>query len=440
VARARIVSALLATILSLLARVAAADVAATGQFSAGAAPTLDGMIFFATGIRTVLGDSVDLAADVGDMSYQGTIQADATSLRGTFVLEAGPSTQFSFHAVGAAACGAPGCVDGTVTFGGVIDAIVDPMDVLPAATYTFDGTTYVSSGAPETPGGFAINAFAPQPTPAGVDVLTSSAPTTFLDSVQGIERTFEARVRFQEVSTAGMITFVAFSAPPIDVPVGYAIVPEVSAFIQVVPTGLAFSGDAEVCIAAGDADLDGVVDTLGVPVTEFRMLQVAAGGPAAGDVTGGSPPAGFVCGVVPTLSLFVLARTSGGPTTTTTIPGGGCSEPVACIDAVLGAPLCGTEAVPPKLQAFAEKKLRAAATAVGKAASGSEKKRARLLRKAGKQLDKLGGRADVFAEKKKTPITPACRDAIRAALERIAATLPATPSVAPPRGYPIFIP
>jgi len=392
------------------------------------------MIFFATRIRTVLGESVDLAADVGDMSYDGTIQADVTSLRGTFAFEAGPSTQFSFHAVGAAACGTPGCVDGTVTFGGVIDDIDDPMGLLPDGTYTFDGTTHVSSGALGTPGAFAINAFAPQPTPAGVDVLTSSGPTAFFDSVQGIERTFEAHVRYSDVSTAGTTTFVAFSAPPIDVPVGYAIVPEVSAFVEVVPTGLAFSGDAAVCITAGDADFDGVVDGLGFPVAELRMLQVAAGGPAAVDVTGGSPPAGFVCGVGPTLSLFVLARTSGGPTTTTTIPGGSCSEPIACIDAVLGAPLCGAEAVPPKLQAFAEKKLRAAATAIGKAASVSEKKRAKLLRKAGKQLDNIGRRADAFAEKKKTPITPACRDGIRAALERIAATLPATPSVAIPRG------
>src|SRR5688572_29723004 len=335
------------------------------------------MIFFATGIRTVLGESVDLAADVGDMTYEGTIQADATSLRAMFSFDALPSTQFSFRATGAAACGAPGCVDGTVTFGGVIDSIVDPMDLLPDATYTFDGTTHVSSAAPETQGACAINAFAPQPTPAGADVLTASAPTAFFDSVQGIERTFEAHVRYADVSTAGTTTFVAFSAAPIDVPIGYQIVPEVSVFVEIVPAGLAFTGDAEVCLAAGDADFDGVVDGLGFPVAELRMLQVAAGGPAAVDVTGGSPPAGFVCGVAPTLSLFVLARTSGA-TTTTTIPGGACSEPIACIDAVLGAPLCGAETVPLKLQAFAERKLRAAATAVGKAASASEKKRAKL--------------------------------------------------------------
>jgi len=434
VASARIASALLATILSLLARGAAADVAGTGTFTAGATTTFNGMIFFATGIRTVLGESVDLAADVGDMSYEGTIQADATSARATFAFDAGPSTQFSFHATGAAACGVSGCLDGTVTFGGVVDAIDDPMDVLPDATYTFDGTTHLTSGAPGTPGAFGINAFAPRPTPAGTDVLTGSTPTAFFDSIQGIERTFEAHVRYAEVSTAGTTTFVAFSGPPVDVPVGYQLVPEVSTFVEVVPAGVAFSGDAEVCLAAGDADFDGVVDGLGFPVAELRMLHAVAGGPALADVTAGSPPAGFVCGVTDALSLFVLARSSGGPTTTTTIPGGGCSEPIACIDAVLGAPLCGTETVPAKLQVLVEKKLRAAATAIGKAASGSEKKRAKLLRRAGRQLDKIGARADAFAEKKKTPITAACRDGIRAALDRIAATLPATPSLAPPRG------
>jgi hypothetical protein len=433
-------SVLLATILSLLARGAIADIAATGTFNAGATPTLNGMIFFATDIRTVLGESVDLAADVGDMSYDGTIQGDAASARAVFSFEAGPSTEFSFRASGAVFCALSGCLDGIAMFGGVVDAIEDPMDVLPDATYTFDGVALLSSGAPEHDGGFGLNAFAPQPTPAGVDVLTSSSPTTYFDSLQGIERTFEAQVRYSNVSTAGTTTFVAFSSPPIDVPVGYQLVHEVFTFVEVVPTGVTFIGDAEVCIAAGDADFDGVVDGTDFPVAELRMLQVGAGGPAAEDVTGGTPPAGFVCGMAPTLSLFVLARTSGGPTTTTTIPGGACSEPIACIDAVLGAPLCGAEIVPPKLQAFAEKKLRAAATAIGKAASGSEKKRAKLLRRAGTQVDKVGRRADAFAEKKKAPITTACRDGIHAALERIAATLPATPSVATPRGYPIFIP
>jgi len=46
-------------------------------------------------------------------------------------------------------------------------------------------------------------------------------------------------------------------------------------------------------------------------------------------------------------------------------------------------------------------------------------KREKLVAKARKQLAKVGRKADAFVDKKKAPITAACRDAIRAALDRI---------------------
>jgi hypothetical protein len=96
-----------------------------------------------------------------------------------------------------------------------------------------------------------------------------------------------------------------------------------------------------------------------------------------------------------------------------------------CIDAALAAPLCCAETINARLQALIEKKLGVARTAVTKAASAKTKKRERLLQKAGKQLDKIGLRADAFVEKKKEPISAACRDGIRAALDRIGAALDA---------------
>jgi hypothetical protein len=427
--------ALLATLLSLLAGAARADVAATGTFTVGVAPALNGMIFFATGIRSVLGRSVDLAADVGDMDLTGSVQLSPASASATFELQAGPSTQFAFHATGAAACAAPGCLDAVATFTGVIDAITDPMSVLPDATYAIDGTTLMSV-APGSAGTFSINAFAPQPTGIGADIVTGSGPTTFFDSVQGVERIFEGRVRYPEVTSDGSTTFVAFSALPGDLPLGYQLIPEVSVFVDVTTSGVVFAGSPEVCLGSGDADLDGVVDGAGIPVAELRLLHAPAAGQAFVDVTGASPSTGLVCGVVAGLSPFVLARSSGGPTTTTTLPGAGCADPVACIDAALGTPLCGAETVNPKLQAIVERKLGVARTAIGRAASAAAKKREKLLGKAEKQLAKVGRRADAFVDKKNAPITPACRDAIRAALDRIAAALAATPA----RRYPIFMP
>ena len=432
----RITFALAATILSLLGAVARADVAATGTFTVGVSPALNGMIFFATGIRSVLGQSVDLAADVGDMDFTGSVQLSPASSSATFELQAGPSTEFVFHATGAAACAAPGCLDAVATFAGIVDAITDPMSVLPDATYALDGTTLVSV-APGSAGTFSINAFAPQPTSIGADVVTGSGPTVFFDSVQGIERTFEARVGFPEVTTAGTTTFVGYSALPGDIPLGYQLVPEVSVFVDVATVGVAFTGSPEVCLGTGDADLDGVVDGAGIPVTELRLLHAPAAGQAFADVTGASPSSGFVCGVAAGLSPFVLARSSGGPTTTTTLPGAGCADAVSCIDTALATPLCGAEPVNPKLQAIVEKKLGAAKTAVGKAATTAAKKREKLLAKARKQVAKVGRKADAFVDKKKAPITAACHDAIRAALDRIDAALEATPSG---RGYPIFIP
>lgn len=435
--------ALVATILSLLAGRAYADVAGIGTFdiaaTVGAPTTINGMIFFATGIRTVFGQSVDLAANVGDMDYTGTAQVDASSQGATFTFRAGPASELVFDATGTGACAMPGCVEGNATFGGMLAVIDDPMDALPDATYTFDGTIYVSSLPND--GSFGINAFGLQPTSAGLDVITGSGPTVFFDSVQGIERTFEARVRYPDVTTAGTTTFVAFSALPGAIPAGYELVPELSVFVDVIASGVVFTGDPEVCLADGDADFDGIVDGAGFSVAELRVLHAAAAGQAFADVTGASPPAGFVCGRVPSLSPFVLVRTASVSTTTTTLPGAGCSEPIACIDAALGAPLCGAEAINPKLQAVIEKKLGVARAAITKAASSRTKKLAKLLAKARKQLTKIGRRADAFVDKKNGPITSACRDGIRAVLEQIAAALDANPPTGRlARRYPIFIP
>src|SRR5262249_28277827 len=152
---------------------------------------------------------------------------------------------------------------------------------------------------------------------------------------------------------------------------------------------------------------------------QIRMLHQLASGDPFTDVTGPSPT-GFVCGNTSSLSPFVLGIDTsitgsttttttpggGGGTTTSTLPGGGsCTEPVACIDAALGAPLCGEETVNPKLAGVVEKKLGVARTALTSAATASAKKLTKLIKKARKQLDKIDAKADAFVNKKKGPIS-----------------------------------
>jgi len=426
-----------ATFLALLAASASAEIAGTGTFdigvNVGLTTSFDGMIFFATGARTVLGQPVDLAADVGDMSYEGTAQVDLATRSASFALTAGPAltaSQLEFDASGVAACDATGCLNGQATFAGTFDRVDDPTNVLPDATYTFDGTIYVSSGPSGGSGGtFGINAFEPRPTAAIPDGITASGPTLFFDSVQGIPRGFEASVRFPKVTSGGTTTFVAFSALPGDIPAGYELVDEISVFIDVVTSSVVFTGDAEVCIGVDDADSDGVVDGTGIAIADLRVLHAVAAGQAFVDVTSPSTLPRVVCGTSPGLSPFVVARRSsgGGSTTTTTLPNAACTDPVACIQAAEGAALCGAEAINPRLDALIARKLGVAKAALTQAASSPATRAAKLVKKARKQLTKIGRRADAFAGKKNGGITPECRESIHGVLDAITAALDAHP-------------
>ncbi len=131
--RARGPIALVAALLTLLAGRTYADVAGTGTFDISLnvgipTTTFNGMIFFDAGTRSVFGQNVDLAANVGDMSYDGTAQVSLQSRSATFEFDAGPANEFAFHAAGAGACDQTGCLNGQATFAGVFDSLTDPMD------------------------------------------------------------------------------------------------------------------------------------------------------------------------------------------------------------------------------------------------------------------------------------------------------------------------
>jgi hypothetical protein len=424
-----------------------ADVAGTGTFDISLnvgipTTTFNGMIVFDAGTRSVLGQDVDLAADVGNMSYDGTAQVSLQSRSATFEFDAGPANEFAFHAAGAGACDATGCLNGQATFAGIFDSLDDPMDVVPDATYTFDGTIFVSFLGGGTGGTVAINAFPKKATDPGSDVLVESGPTDFHDVSQGVVRSFSATIRYPNVTSGGTTSFVAFSKQPGNIPDGYELLPDLSIFIDIF-TSATFTGNADACVTVNDVDGDGFADGTPWPVAQLRLLHAAAAGQDFTDVTDATSPSGFLCGNVSSLSPFVVARdpSISGSTTTTTTPDGGtttttlpsleCSVPVACIDAALGTPLCGEEAINPKLQTAITTKLGKARTLIQTAETKPATKTPKFLARIRKQLAKIDTKADAFTRKKpaKGPITPGCAGAIHAVVDQIEAALDANPPV-----------
>jgi hypothetical protein len=416
-----------------------ADVAATGSFTVGLAgfpvpPNIpfEGDITFDDLAAAPLGTSVNLGTSVGQMTFAGSAAVSDEPPSATFTLTADdPNSAFGFTASGGGACDNPDCVGGTATFAGRFVTAIPP-GFLPDAVITFDGTAALAF--PTSPGGiFGLNAFASFLTAEGSDVTVSSGPTTYFDSRTQTTRTFVAEATFAAVSAGGETTFVGLSSVPGAPPAGVTISPPLSVFVDVV-TSATVSGPIRVCIAYTDANGDGIEDGSGVAVSALRLLHALP--PTFVDVTT-SAGDGLVCGTVTALSPFVVGAgeagsttsttVSGGGATTTTLPLGGCEQPVACIEAALGEPLCAGEQINPKLQAIITAKLGKAKALLQKAGTVATKKVAKLIAKARKQLAKVGTKADAFVSKRKGPITPGCRDGIRAALDQIGLALTTNP-------------
>src|SRR5262245_49919266 len=118
-----------------------ADVAATGTFGItllpGAPPSVsfDGDITFDPGTRSALGAFVDMATDVGDMTFEGTGTVNVANESAAFDLTAESDGDFDFSASGVASCENAGCLDGRGNFGGRLTEITDPGGVLPDGTF-----------------------------------------------------------------------------------------------------------------------------------------------------------------------------------------------------------------------------------------------------------------------------------------------------------------
>lgn len=430
---------------------ALADVAATGTFGIqlnGLPPNVpfSGDITFDPGAHTALGRSVDMAADVGDMTFEGDAVVNVAQRSATFDLGAESAGDFEFTAAGAGSCETAGCVSGRGTFAGRFTTITDPGDVLDGGIFTFDGTAAIDAQGKGPGGSFAINAFPLTLTQVGANVEVSSTQT-FFDTRSETVRLFAARARFASVATAGATQFVAFSALPGALPTGIVLDPVVSAFVDVT-TNAMVSGGVRLCLGYADANGDGLVDgTAGLAASRLRLLYATAIGAAFADVTT-SVESQRVCGDAAAPGPIVLALGPAPSATTTTVPAGVsttttfaiapggptttsttlpvCGSALGCLDVAIAGPLCPGETINPKLTRVVAKKLAKARQALQAARATTAAKRiAKLIAKARTQLGKVTAKADVFVAKRTNPISAACRDAIGAAvgnvIEQIAA-------------------
>jgi hypothetical protein len=421
-----------------------ADVAATGSFDidlSGAPPNVpfSGDISFDAGVRSALGWQVNMAADVGDMTFDGDAVVDAAARSATFDLNAMSGGDFAFTSAGVARCEGAGCLNGRGTFVGRL-VLTDPDDVLQGGVFTFDGTAAIDVAGNGPGGAFAINAFPLTLTRVGSDMSVSSGPQTFFDTTTETIRTFVADASFQNVAVAGATQFVAFSALAGALPAGIELDGALSVFVDVA-TNAMVTGNVRLCLGYADANADQVVDGTAVAVSRLRLLHAAALGAAFADVTL-SVAGERACGDVPAVGPIVLGVAPAGATTTTTTtttpgqeptttttPGTTptsttlplCATALECLAAAEAGPLCPGETLHPKLAALVQKRLGKARTALLAAgATTKAKKLARLVGKARKQLDKIGAKAGAFASRPKGAISSECRDLILAATGRVA--------------------
>jgi hypothetical protein len=520
----------------------AAEVAGTGTFdifaTADGGLDFDGTIAFDGGMHSVLGRQVNLARDIGTMTYDGEVLGEPSALTAIFTLEAdADETDVSFAAGGSASCAAPACIGGRTTFAGRLEVLSDDEGALPDGAFTFDGTTDIDELG-EGFGTFAINAFPLLSTPVGPGVEVGGDVQAFLDSLANAMRTFAARAVFSEVQSEGVTSFVGLSAFSGALPAGIALDPAVSVFVDVQTTAL-FDG-LRVCLAFTDEDADGMVDGTDIEASRLRLLHAGSFGTPLLDVTA-TPSAGEVCGDLPAAGTVVIGVAAvGGGTTTTTVPAGGtttstvagggsttttstvttvstttsssapgagstttsstvasgsstttsttpggtststtvavpgststtcmtsvtsttsmttvttttttpttapgpmptttttaafvlastttttvpvCGTALECLGMVIAGPLCPGESVNQKLAGLILKKLTKTERGLMRARNALGGKSAgRLVTKARKQLDRLDRKTQAFVSRRRNPISPQCRDSIRAALALI---------------------
>jgi len=282
--------------------------------------TFDGNMVFANQGFTLGPDTINLGADVGTIPYAGNATVDGPTLSAPFFLEAGGGA-FAFDGSGRAACDTSTCLQGKASFVGLMQNLVDTGDLLPDTgfAYFFDGTLQVNVLGTGN-GIFGVNAFPQVDTPTGDDVAITSGPTEYFDSRNDALRSFLVDVIFDTIASGGLTTFFGVSIIPGALPEGVETDPDASVYVDIQTTA-GFSGPVQVCVNYADANDDGIVDGTNPPLSEERLLLLHAefvGEQFVATDSQVDPENNRVCGVVTTLSPFVLAVGPAPETTTST--------------------------------------------------------------------------------------------------------------------------
>lgn len=455
---------LAATMLLLAAAAAAgrarADVAGTGTLELSVIPgatagtvALDGTLVFDPGARTALGRSVDLAASLGEtlLAGEATVAAGGAA---PFTLEGeDEEAELGFTVAGTGRCTPPACAGGTAALAGRLEVTADAADVLPDGLFTLDASVALDAQGTGT-GRVAVNAFPLVALAAGTDVSVASGAQRVFDPVTNGERGFTARATFATVTAPGAAGFLALSTRPGALPAGVGL--EGTLSVLVVPVVEAVvTGPVTLCLGWQDTDRNGVVDGTGVAVAQVRLLAAPAADAAFADVTD-TVADGFACGTTAAPEPVVLGVAGPIPTTTTvtapsaststsastsstatstsvpattttssTLPS--CTSALECLEQTIARPLCPGEPLDARLSTAILRRLTRAQLQLLRARdAGSPRRVLRLAARARRQLAKVAARADAFVSRPKGAISAACRDNIRAALDRVARELAAS--------------
>lgn len=327
----RVLPFLVTALLAVAVPRADALVAGTGQLKDvdfdGSPPnfTFDGSFTWDDATFVVFGSSVNLgqtlpgdqtvangqvtSLNLGDLSADFVVDLLSTSPSGGFLDLKGVT--------GSAVCTAPSCLNATATFIGTVDDLDQSGTGIPEddLLYSIDGSISLDFSLKGS-GPFGLNGFLLNFTPEGTSVTVSSGEDTFYDSREGAIVGFAAEATFASVSDAGSTVFQALSAAEGTIPANFVIDPPGfdSVFIDVSTTA-SYTPPVEVCIV--------IPDTVTIPLDQLHILHRPGYGPASPtgafvDVTSSIKTApNRICGTVDSLSPFVVALDTEGPSTTT---------------------------------------------------------------------------------------------------------------------------
>lgn len=173
--------------------------------------------------------------------------------------------------------------------------------------YILNGVGYCSAACATSTTTMALNAFQPESTPEGTDVLISSTPA-FFDPSSGETLSQPVSITFSSVDAAGETTITASASSAAAFSFGFEALPN-PIYLDVTTT-CEFSGSVEMCLPYSDANDDGIVDGTSTLVIDLRLLHNEDGIFVDHTNLPVDTVNKQVCGTVTSFSEFSLGRIS----------------------------------------------------------------------------------------------------------------------------------